>query len=289
MNVLIIGGTRYFGKHLVYKLLQIGHEITIATRGKAKDDFGDSINRIIVERTDYESIKKALENKHFDVICDNLAYCSNDVKYLLDNIVCNKYIMTSTTAVYNKHIDIKESDFNPLEKELIWCNRSDYSYDEIKQQAEIALFQKYKNVNSIAVRFPYVVGKDDYTNRLYFYVKHIIKCIPMSIDNINSQMSFIRSDEAGFFLAFLVDNNYVGTINGSSEGTISIKDISEYIKTKTGKSILISTDGEKAPYNGENEYSINTDKARKLGFSFTHLDKWIYSLLDYYIEKASTE
>lgn len=34
MNLLVIGGTRYFGIHMVNKLLEQGHDITIATRGK---------------------------------------------------------------------------------------------------------------------------------------------------------------------------------------------------------------------------------------------------------------
>lgn len=34
MNILVIGETRYFGIHMVNKLLEQGHDITIATRGK---------------------------------------------------------------------------------------------------------------------------------------------------------------------------------------------------------------------------------------------------------------
>ena len=34
MNILVIGGTRYFGIHMVNKLLEQGHRVTIATRGK---------------------------------------------------------------------------------------------------------------------------------------------------------------------------------------------------------------------------------------------------------------
>ena len=33
MKILVIGGTRYFGIHMVNKLLEQGHAVTIATRG----------------------------------------------------------------------------------------------------------------------------------------------------------------------------------------------------------------------------------------------------------------
>ncbi|MFQ9873414.1 hypothetical protein [Waltera sp.] len=47
--------------------------------------------------------------------------------------------------------------------------------------------------------------------------------------------------------------------------------------------------GEAAPYNGEPEYSINTDKAEKIGYHFSNLKDWIYELLDYYIEQVNME
>ena len=38
MRILVIGGTRYFGIHMVNKLLEQGHEVTIATRGKTPEN-----------------------------------------------------------------------------------------------------------------------------------------------------------------------------------------------------------------------------------------------------------
>ena len=113
-----------------------------------------------------------------------------------------------------------------------------------------------------------------------------MKSIPMWIDNENEQMGFIRSDEAGKFMAFLVDKNIRGAINGSAEGTISIKEIIEYVERKTGKKAIIDRSGEAAPYNEESEYSINTEKAKALGFKFSSLRDWIYELLDYYIQSV---
>jgi nucleoside-diphosphate-sugar epimerase len=287
MNVLVIGGTRYFGIYLVKELLTQGHNVTIATRGNVKDGYGDKVSRIILQRTDADSVKNALADKFFDVVYDKIAYCSNDVKYILDVIKCNKYITMSSTSVYEKHWDTKENDFKPLEKKLIWCSRMDFPYEEIKRQAECALWQNYKNINAIAVRYPFVIGKDDYTKRLCFYVENVIEGIPMYIDNIDYQMGFLRSDEAGEFMAFLVDKDYLGPINGSAYGTISIREMLDYVTEKTGKEAVLSEAGKTAPYNGEPEYSINTDKAEKLGYRFSNLKDWIYGLVDYYIESVT--
>ena len=164
-------------------------------------------------------MKKALSGTHYDVVIDKIAYCSNDIKYVMEAIDCDKYIHMSGTSVYDpKHIDTVESDFDGISKKLIWCDRFAFPYAQIKRQAEYTLWQKYQDWNWVAVRYPFVIGKDDYTKRLLFYVEHVMKSIPMNVDNLDCQMGFIRSDEAGKFMAFLVDQDVNGAVNGSSEG-----------------------------------------------------------------------
>ena len=285
MKILVIGGTRFFGIHMVNELLEKGHDVTIATRGISSDEYGDKVKRIILERTNEESVKEALSGVHYDVVIDKIAYCSNDIKYVMEAVDCDKYMYMSSTSVYEpKHMKTMESDFDGTSKELIWCDRFAFPYEQIKRQAEYALWQKYSSRNWIAVRYPFVIGKDDYTKRLLFYVEHVMKSIPMNIDNLDYQMGFIRSDEAGKFMAFLVDKEVKGAINGSAEGTISIREIIDYVEKKTGSKAIIDKGGENATYNRKPEYSINTEKAQALGFQFSVLHDWIYELLDYYIE-----
>lgn len=56
-------------------------------------------------------------------------------------------------------------------------------------------------------------------------------------------------------------------INGSSAGTISLKEILDYVEKRIGKEAKIDPAGETAPYNGMRDYSINTARAQKLGFA----------------------
>ena len=284
MNILVLGGTRFFGIHMVNALLENGHDVTIATRGNATDPFGEKVKRILLERTNPDSMKEVLAEKHFDVVIDKLAYCSNDIKTALDVLDTDRYIHMSSTAVYNpKKVNTTEEDFDGLERPVIWCNRPDFPYDEIKRQAEYALWQKYSDMNFLAVRYPVVLGEDDYTNRLKFYVDHVVNQKPMNIDNLDYQMSYIRSGEAGRFMAYLADKDMKGAVNGASQGTISLREILEYVEKKTGKKAMLDEDGDAAPYNGDPEFSINTDKAKSLGFEFSDIHDWIYELVDFYL------
>ena len=100
MKILVIGGTRFFGIHMVNELLSKGHDVTIATRGNAMDGYGSRVSRIIIERTDEKSMKNALSGRYYDVVIDKIAYCSNDIKYVMEAVNCGKYIHMSSTAVY---------------------------------------------------------------------------------------------------------------------------------------------------------------------------------------------
>ena len=294
MNILVIGGTRLMGMPCIRALLEKGHQVTIANRGLTKDPF-PHLPHIILERTDADSIKKALDGKYFDVVFDHLAYCSNDVRALLSTLSCGRYVMISTTSLYDKHMETVEEDFDPLQYPLKWCSRGDYPYGEIKRSAECALFQAYPEFNAAAIRFPFVISRDDYTKRLYFYVRHIVQGKAIYVDNFDAPMGFIHAEEAGRFLASFAENDFRGVVNGANFGTISIKEVADYVAEKTGKQAILAESADAveaediAPYNGEPAYSIVTKRAESLGFSFRRLDSYIYDLLGEYIAMAEAE
>ena len=68
---------------------------------------------------------------------------------------------------------------------------------------------------------------------------------------------------------------------------MSIKEILDYIYVKTGKQAIIAENGDTAPYNGESEYSLNTDKAKSAGYEFSEIKDRIYKLIDYYIDEIT--
>ncbi len=96
-------------------------------------------------------------------------------------------------------------------------------------------------------------------------------------------MNFIHSKEAGRFLAWLADSDFKGCINATSYGSVSLTDIISYVEGKTNRRAIFAVEGDEAPYNGTPEYSMDLSKAVERGFIFSELDRWIYNLLDLYI------
>lgn len=262
--------------------------MTIATRGKTPDPFGSRVKRLIVDRTDAEEMKRVFAYKYYDVVYDDIAYCAGDVRNAMEAIGHRRYVMVSTISVYNElHFQTVESDFVPEREQLIWYGKGDEAgYDALKRSAECALAHQYAARNTVVARFPFVIGEDDYTERLYFYVEHAVRKIPMWVDNLDAQMSFISADDAGKLLAYLGEDEVRGAVNGASRGTVSIREVLSYVEKKIGCAAAISPDAECAPYNGAPNYSINTGRAERIGFHFSSLKDWIYELIDTYIARA---
>ena len=102
-KALVIGGTRFFGVHLVETLLAEGFEVTIATRGKTKDPFSTRVNRIIVDRLNAEELKERCGNETWDIVFDQICYSSQEAMEAIEVFRDNtkKYVFTSSKSVYD--------------------------------------------------------------------------------------------------------------------------------------------------------------------------------------------
>jgi nucleoside-diphosphate-sugar epimerase len=77
-EILVMGGTRFSGKRLVSKLIEEGHDVTIATRGHNRFEFPSPIEQLTIERTDRDSIRDAIKGMTFDIVYDQICYSSAD-------------------------------------------------------------------------------------------------------------------------------------------------------------------------------------------------------------------
>ncbi|MBE7105360.1 NAD-dependent epimerase/dehydratase family protein [Bacillus cereus] len=284
-KVLVLGGTRFFGKHLVEALLQAGHDVTIATRGITEDSFGSAVKRLIVDREDEKQLAERLEDKSYDIVYDNLCYSSNAAKIICEVLQgkTKKYIMTSSMAVYEPAIGLLEENFNPYEYAITYGGRNDFNYSEGKRLAEAVLFQQ-ATFPVVAVRFPVVIGENDYTKRLQFYVEHVVKQNPIVLNSLDGKLSFIHEKEAGEFLAWCGMENIEGPINACNNGAISMGEVIRFIEENSGTKVLIQEAGENmAPYNEITNCTLHNRKARELGFPFRELNTEIKNVLQHYI------
>jgi nucleoside-diphosphate-sugar epimerase len=286
-SALILGGTQFVGKRLVQLLVNEGVEVTIATRGLTPDSFGNQVTRLIMNREDAESMDQAFKDKEWDVVFDQTCYSSQEASDSLKalNGKVKKYIFTSSQAVYDFGTNCTEESFNPMEFQPVLKSRRDYigyvGYQEAKRAAEAILFQN-ADFPVTAVRFPIIIGKDDYTNRLNFHVEHVKEGKAMFIEHPNFRYSFIDSGEAASFLLSMAKSDYHGSINPGSEEDISLSELNGLMEDLIGNKAILSVDGDPSPYNLPGSWSVNTSLARSMGFSFTSLKRLLENLIHHY-------
>jgi len=285
LNILVLGGTRLFGKKLVELCLQNGHNVTILTRGQSGNPFGTKVKQLIVNRDDADSLSQALSSTTWDIVYDNICYSPNEALKICEILEgkTKKLVFTSTLSTYEIDGTVKtEEDFNPFKYEVRMGNREDFSYGEGKRLAEAVLF-KEATFPVVAVRFPIVMGENDYTRRLHFHVERILQEQPISLPNFEAKMSYITDDEAAVFLYFAGITPIEGPYNATAAGAISLKDLLGLIEDATGKHAKISLVGgnekSQSPYGVPADWYMSTAKAEAAGFTFSQLHDWLPTLV----------
>ncbi len=292
-SALIMGGTQFFGKRLVQLLLDEGVDVTIATRGRTPDPFGDSVKRLVIDREQREMLEAAFAFGQWDVVYDQTCYSPRealDALEILDGKT-NRYIFTSTMAVYEFGRRRVEADFDPHRYKIEKIGtRREYpglnGYQEAKRTAEALLFQR-ADFPVVAVRFPLVIGPDDFTNRLRFHVEHVEKELPMGVGNPDHALGFISSEDAANTLGWLGHSSYVGPVNSSSQGDMTMGQLISLTEEIVGKTAIVSAEVSdplhQSPYAMPGSWSLDSSRIQAAGFQASQLADWLPGLLQSYV------
>ncbi len=181
MNVLVIGGSRFLGYHLVRRLLQDGHEVTLFNRGQTPDDFGLSVKRIRGDRQDRDDFRRKLGPRTYEAVVDLIAYREEDSRSAIETFRerTGHYIHISSAAVYIVTKDypnpISEEDFDRELRPKPDKNDGMWLYGILKRQCEEVLSAAHREHGfpATAYRLPVIEGERDYTLRAYSYLLRI--------------------------------------------------------------------------------------------------------------------
>lgn len=284
MNILVMGGNRFFGARLVQNLLKDGHQVTLLNRGKHADAFKDSVRRIKLDRKKIHANTPELKDTHWDLVYDQICYDAPEAEAAcatFENKV-GRYIFTSSESVYPHGQYWEESSFDPLKYKFTEIAQKDLDYAESKRQAEATFFQKAK-FPVTAVRFPIVVGVDDYTQRLKFHVTSVMKGTPIYFPNIDAKLALLSSSEAGRFLTFLANHDIEGPINCCAPEPIRLREIMQVIEGITRKTAVYAdkaAPGNESQYGIPNDWTMKTEKLKSHGFAVAPWQNWLPQIIE---------
>jgi 2'-hydroxyisoflavone reductase len=178
-HALVIGGTRFIGRHTVEEFLEADYEVTLFNRGNHDNPFADDdrVSHVSGDRTNEAELRRTGLDIDPDVVIDCVAYYPRDVHTATDIFSeVDAYVYISSGAAYgDERIPKREG-----ETALCDCSTEQAvddsmdSYGPRKAEGDRAVFAAAdRGVNAMSVRPPVVYGPYDYTERFNYWIDRI--------------------------------------------------------------------------------------------------------------------
>ena len=178
-RALVVGGTRFIGRHTVGEFLDAGYDVTIFNRGTHENPFAgdDRVEHVEGDRTVEGELRRAALEVDPDVVVDCVAYHPGEVRVACEAFAdADAYVYVSSGAAYGADRIPKREDETPLES----CSAEqavDDSYETYgprKAEGDRAVREAAtRGVNATSVRPPAVYGPHDYTERFDYWIDRI--------------------------------------------------------------------------------------------------------------------
>lgn len=210
MKLLIIGGTRFVGRHLVEEVLQRGHEVTLFNRGKNASVF-PNVEQLHGDRDKDVSV---LRNKSFDAVIDTCCYIPRHLEMTAEVLGdVPLYVFISTISVYADPIPVHADENAALAKlEQAGEEVTNESYGALKVLCESVVTEAFPN-RALVVRPGFIVGPHDHTDRFSYYPYRASKGGEMLAPPANTPMQFIDARDLAAWTIAATEQSLTGTFN----------------------------------------------------------------------------
>ena len=187
-KVLVVGGTGFLGRRIAEQFLAHGDEVSVLSRGQGLEA-PRGAHHLAADRHQPASLKAALRDRAFDVLVDNVAFTGHDSAGLLAALGgrVGHCIMTSSAAVYatlqvRRPLREDQADLSlrlPADAPDAFHTRLGQTYGNGKREAESVL--RDSGLAWTSLRAPIVVGADDRTLRIWWFVQRLLDGGPILI------------------------------------------------------------------------------------------------------------
>lgn len=173
MRLLVVGGTRFVGRHIVTAAIAAGHEVALLHRGTGHDALFREAEHLHADR---DGDLAVLEGRAFDATVDVTAYLPRQVSTLTEALGGRggRYLVVSSTSVYavpaGPGFDESSPTLAPAAAHV------DVVTDETYGPLKVAVEQEARRLHgdgATVVRPTYVIGPWDHTRRFTSWVQRL--------------------------------------------------------------------------------------------------------------------
>ena len=240
MKLLIIGGTRFVGRHLVAAALSRGHEVTLFNRGNSPMFARPAGVDVIVgdRNTDLDRLR----GRQWDAVVDTCGYLPRSVKAaaeLLSGAV-DRYVFISSQSAYADVSVPGVVETSPLatltSEQLAEAYRIDSSgypsygalYGGLKALCEQTI-EEVMPGRALIVRPGLIVGPYDYTDRFTYWVMRVARGGEvLAPGRPERPVQFIDARDLAEWIVSMIEGRAAGVYNANRlPRTMTMRDVLE--------------------------------------------------------------
>jgi len=319
MKLLILGGTRFLGRHLVAAALARNHEVTLFNRGKHASPAG-----VEMIRGDRHTDLAKLQGRRWDAVVDTSGMLPRAVKaaaHALSDSV-DHYTFISTQNVYadvsipgvSESAPLRTLTSEELDEAYAIDTSGEPSYGKLYGGLKALCEQTTEEVipdRVLTIRPGLIVGPDDYTDRFTYWVVRVARggevLAPGRPDRF---VQFIDVRDLADWTLSMIERNETGVYNAQGlPGRLTMGNVLEACKAISGSDASLTwaseefllrenvaawTDmplwlPEEAAPHLKGFMFINCDKALAAGLCFRSLNDTIAATLKWYQTNPSVQ
>ena len=263
MRVLILGGTRYFGRSAFEALRDNTQISTIQTLSRSRFSENDDYHTVC-DRKNKEQLHSALRKFQPDVIVDMINFARDDSEGMVEaydmGILSSlkHYIVISSFFVYN-YFDEIEFREGPLDLSKINENKVDgYTFRKIEMET-VLYASELMNFTSI-LRLPFVFSADDYSGR-FQKICEIAKYGRLQSSDADHRYSMISKSFASKGINYLCFEAPKGIIDFANSGCVTSEEITQIVGRRFRSTNMLENDEILvSPYIVATDICTHTDK-----------------------------
>ncbi len=211
MKLLVLGGTRFVGRHLVEEALGRGHEVTLFHRGRSGAELFPDVERRTGDR---RGDLTALGVGEWDACIDTSGYLPSEVaasaEWLRERVAC--YLFVSTISVLGDPARLGQDEHAPLaalpagpEPAL-----APDTYGALKAAAEGEVGARFGE-RALILRPGLVVGPHDPTDRFSYWVRRLSRGgVVLAPSPAGAQVQWIDGRDLARFALDLLERRQTG-------------------------------------------------------------------------------
>ncbi len=217
MNVLVLGGTRFVGRHIVEALCTGGHRVSVFTRGQSPDALPEQVERLHGDRSEGAAGLAALDGRRWDACVDVSGYTPLQVRASAERLrdSVGRYVFISTVSTYASLAAPPILESHPLHAEAdeALTQVTNVSYGPLKVTCERILREVYGD-RATMLRPQIVAGPFDPTGRHTYWVQRAMRGGEVLVPGDGTDhVQVVDARDVARFVVTIVEHDTPGTFN----------------------------------------------------------------------------